>query len=66
MNWSQGPGQGPLAPDAGREVGPGAGRRSWTPGGDALPSRARRPARCPRPAALWSTPPLGSRAAELQ
>lgn len=26
MNWSQGPGQGPLAPDAGREVGPGAGR----------------------------------------
>ena len=66
MNWSQGPGQGPLAPDAGREVGPGAGRRSWTPGGDALPSRARHPARCPRPASLWSTPALGSLAAELQ
>ena len=66
MNRSQGPGQGPLAPDAGREVGPGAGRCSRRPGGDALPSGARRPARCPRPASLWSTPPLGSRAAGLQ
>lgn len=37
MNQSQGPGQGPLAPDTGREVGSGAGRCSLRPGGDALP-----------------------------
>lgn len=37
MSRSQGPGQEPLAPDAGREVGPGAGRCSPRPGGDALP-----------------------------
>ena len=42
------------------EAGPGWGH------GSSLPSRARHPARCPRPASLWSTPALGSRAAELQ
>lgn len=41
MNRSQGPGQGPLAPDAGRKVGPGGGSLlSEKPGGDALPRGA--------------------------
>lgn len=50
MNWTQGPGRGPLAPDAGREVGPGAGRGSRRPGGDTPP----------RPASPRSTPPSGA------
>lgn len=64
MNWSQGPGQGPLAPDTGREVGPGAGRRSWTPGGGrAAPAL---PPCGPHP--LWAPEPLGcnSRGARQQ
>lgn len=47
MNRSQGPGQGPLAPDAGQEVGPGAGRRFLKPGGDALPKGAGAPRAAP-------------------
>lgn len=56
MSRSQGPRQGPLAPDAGREVGPGGGGCS----------RGRAGTRCPRPASPWSTPPLGSGAAGLE
>lgn len=56
MSRSQGPRQGPLAPDAGREVGPGA----------VAAPEARAGTRCPRPASPWSTPPLGSRAAGLE
>lgn len=64
MNPSQGPGQGPLAPDAGREVGPGAGRCSPKPGGDALPSgagaRRAAPAQPPcDPHPLWAPESLG-------
>lgn len=64
MNRSQGPGQGPLAPDAGREVGPGAGRCCPKPGGDALPSGAGAPRAAPAlppcgPHPLWAPEPLG-------
>lgn len=64
MNRSQGPWQGPLAPDAGQEVGPGAGRCSPKPGGDALPSGAGSPRAAPAlppcgPHPLWAPEPLG-------
>lgn len=64
MNRSQGPGQGPLAPDAGQEVGPGAGRRFLKPGGDALPKAAGAPRAAPAlppcgPHPLWAPEPLG-------
>lgn len=64
-------------PFAGARAG-ASGSRRWPRGGSRgwslLPEagrrraaqRSRRPARCPRPASLWSTPPLGSRAAGLE
>lgn len=64
MNRSQGPGQGPLAPSAGREVGPRAGHCSPKPGGDTLPRGAvalrAAPALPPcGPHPLWAPEPLG-------